>query len=75
MKIFLIYIIKTYQVLLSPDKGFFVQIGFKKPTTCMFYPTCSDFTIKEVSEKGIFRGLCSGFGQILKCHPYGKKNK
>ena len=50
-----------YQKLISP---FF-------PPTCRFNPTCSNYAIKALKEKGPFKGFWLALKRILKCHPWG----
>lgn len=42
---------------------------FKK-RSCIFYPTCSEYTKQAVEEYGVFKGLYFGFRRILRCHPF-----
>jgi putative membrane protein insertion efficiency factor len=44
---------------------------FIKPS-CVFYPTCSEYTKQAVEKYGILRGICLGFLRILRCHPWQK---
>lgn len=75
MKMILVHIIELYQFTLSPDKGILVRIGVKKPSVCMFYPTCSDYAMREISDKGVFIGLYNASKRVLSCHPYGKNKE
>jgi len=72
MKYLFIRIIKLYQNILSPDTGFFVKIGIKKSTTCVFYPSCSEYTIQAITKYGAIRGVLKGIKRITKCHPWQK---
>ncbi len=74
MKYFLIYLIKFYQKIFSPDKGLLVKIGLNKSTTCVFYPSCSDYTILAILKYGAFRGVCKGVLRIFRCHPWQKNH-
>ncbi len=60
MKKFLIGTIRLYQRYLSP---------LKKPT-CRFYPTCSQYAIDAISQKGVLRGSLLAIRRICKCHPF-----
>jgi uncharacterized protein len=59
----LIFIIKAYQYGISP---FF-------PTACRYSPTCSQYMIISMQEKGIIKGMMKGVRRILSCHPWGKE--
>jgi len=74
MKYFLIHLIKFYQNIFSPDKGFFVKIGIKKSTTCVFYPSCSDYTISAILKYGIFVGTYKGIKRVFRCNPWQKQH-
>ena len=43
--------------------------------TCMFRPTCSQYTLECINNKGVFFGILLGFLRILRCHPFAKKGK
>ncbi|MDP2921352.1 MAG: membrane protein insertion efficiency factor YidD [Candidatus Omnitrophota bacterium] len=36
---------------------------------CRFHPTCSQYTIMAVEDKGIFKGLLKGLARIMRCNP------
>ena len=57
-----IYIIRLYQIALSPLLG----------QNCRFVPTCSQYAIDAINEHGIFKGTCLFGKRILKCHPFHK---
>ena len=61
LKTFFISLIKFYKLVISPFLG----------TNCRYIPTCSDYAIQSIEQKGIIKGLCSAFKRILKCHPFG----
>lgn len=62
MKTVIIFVIKWYQMLISP----------LFPPACRFYPTCSEYMIDAVRVKGVIKGVLCGFKRILKCHPFHK---
>ena len=55
--------IKFYQFFISPLLG-----GGK----CCFYPTCSNYAILAIKEKGIIKGVFLTVLRILRCHPWSK---
>ena len=63
MKRIIIFLIKTYQVTLSPILG----------SNCRFQPTCSQFMVEAITQHGIIKGLNLGIKRISKCHPLGPK--
>jgi hypothetical protein len=57
----LINLIKLYQFTISPLLG----------TNCRFVPSCSNYTIQAIEEKGLFKGIYFSLRRVLKCHPFG----
>jgi hypothetical protein len=62
MKRIFILGIKLYRKYISP---------FKRPC-CIFYPTCSQYTLEAIEKYGAIRGSVMGIRRILKCHPFNK---
>ena len=63
MKKIIIFIIKAYQITLSPFLG----------SNCRFQPTCSQYMIEAINQHGVLKGLSLGLSRISKCHPLGSK--
>ena len=63
MKKIIVYLIKFYQITLSPLLG----------PNCRFQPTCSQYMIEAINHHGVLKGLSLGFKRISKCHPFGSK--
>ena len=61
MKKFFIFPIKIYQYFISP------LLGYNK---CRFYPTCSNYAILAIKEKGILKGIFLVIYRILRCNPW-----
>ena len=40
--------------------------------TCMFTPTCSQYTLEAILKHGFFKGCFLGAYRILRCHPWSK---
>jgi hypothetical protein len=64
LKQFFIKLINFYQKILSP---------LKRPS-CVFYPTCSEYTKQAIEKYGAFKGLYLGFKRIIRCHPWQKEH-
>ncbi|MBU3190053.1 membrane protein insertion efficiency factor YidD [Clostridium bowmanii] len=62
MKKILILGIKSYRKYISP---------LKRPC-CIFYPTCSQYTLEAIEKYGAIKGSIMGIKRILRCHPYNK---
>lgn len=60
MKNIALFLIRCYQVLLSPLLG----------SHCRFYPTCSNYTYEAIKKHGLFKGIFLGGKRLLKCHPF-----
>jgi hypothetical protein len=63
MKRFLIYLINLYQ-----------KIPLKSHNSCIFIPTCSEYTKEAILKYGVFLGIYKGFKRILRCHPWQKEH-
>jgi len=59
-----INLVNFYQKNISP---------FKKQS-CVFYPTCSEYTKIAIDKYGILKGIQMGFFRILRCHPWQKNH-
>jgi len=62
MKKILILGIKSYRKYISP---------LKRPC-CIFYPTCSQYTLEAIEKYGAIKGSAMGIKRILRCHPYNR---
>lgn len=58
---FLIFLIRIYQVTLSPWFG----------KSCRYTPTCSNYGIEAIQKYGFFKGGWLTFKRILSCNPWG----
>jgi uncharacterized protein len=56
-----IFLIRSYQLLLSPVLG----------SHCRFQPTCSQYAIEALREHGTWRGAWLAVRRIGRCHPWG----
>ncbi len=56
----LIWLIKIYQILLSP---FFGQ-------QCRFSPTCSQYALDAINKHGALLGAYYAIRRLLRCHPW-----
>lgn len=61
MRSIAIFLIRGYQLLLSPWLG----------NNCRFQPTCSQYAIDAVRAHGVLRGLWLTTRRIGRCHPWG----
>ena len=75
MKFVFIKIINLYQKTLAvPINKFLEYFGLIKNNSCVFYPTCSQYTKEAINKYGILKGSYLGFLRILRCHPWQKNH-
>jgi len=60
MRFVLKFLIRAYQVALSPLLG----------QNCRFYPSCSHYALEAVEEHGALRGAWLTVKRISRCHPW-----
>jgi hypothetical protein len=60
MKQLLVWLIRAYQLLLSPWMG----------QKCRFYPTCSNYALEALHVHGPLRGSWLALRRIGRCHPF-----
>ncbi|MCA1959294.1 MAG: membrane protein insertion efficiency factor YidD [Desulfomonile sp.] len=53
--------IRLYQILISP----------LFPSSCRFYPTCSEYAREAVLEHGVGKGLLLTLRRLGRCRPFG----
>ena len=62
MRMLLVWILRGYQILLSPMLG----------QRCRFYPTCSNYAIEALRTHGAARGSLLAARRVCKCHPWNE---
>lgn len=58
---FFIFIIKGYQLTISPMLG----------ANCRHTPSCSQYMIGAIKEWGLGKGIWLGMKRFSRCHPWG----
>jgi uncharacterized protein len=61
MRSIAIFLIRGYQLLLSPVLG----------NNCRFHPTCSEYAMEAIRAHGVLRGGWLTVRRIGRCHPWG----
>ena len=61
MKYLFIFLVRFYQVVVSP----------LKPPTCRYTPTCSQYALEALKKYGAFKGSWLALKRIARCHPWG----
>ncbi|MDP3671841.1 MAG: membrane protein insertion efficiency factor YidD [Telluria sp.] len=62
MKNVLVWLLRAYQLLLSPMLG----------QNCRFYPTCSNYSIEAIRTHGAARGSYLALRRVCRCHPWNE---
>lgn len=60
MKALVVLLIRLYQRFISP----------LLPPSCIYHPTCSNYTLEAVQRYGVLKGLWLGIKRISRCHPF-----
>lgn len=60
MKYLFIFLIRAYQLLISPIL----------PNACRFYPSCSEYSKQSYETFGVIRGTLMTVRRLSKCHPF-----
>lgn len=50
------------------------HLSFHIKNSCVFLPSCSEYTKEAINKYGIVKGIRLGFFRILRCHPWQKKH-
>lgn len=58
----LVAAIRLYQLVVSP----------LFPAHCRFQPTCSQYAVEAIQQRGPLKGLWLGLRRIGRCHPFGR---
>ena len=60
MRVVLKYLIRGYQLAISPMFG----------PRCRFYPSCSHYGLEAIETHGALRGTWLAVKRISRCHPF-----
>ena len=63
MKKIMLGLIRFYQKYLS---------GLKSDSTCIYFPTCSQYAVEAIEKYGAFKGGLMAAWRILRCNPFAK---
>jgi len=44
------------------------------PTSCRFFPSCSEYAKLAITKYGFFKGMCLALKRIGFCHPFSGKS-
>ncbi|MCM2338944.1 MAG: membrane protein insertion efficiency factor YidD [Burkholderiales bacterium] len=75
MNFIFLKIIGFYQKYIAKLLSRFLEyFGLMRNNSCVFYPTCSEYTKQAIQKYGILKGFFLGFVRILRCHPWQKNH-
>ncbi len=60
MKAIALFLIKAYQLIISPLIG----------SNCRYQPTCSHYAAEAIARFGVIRGSWMAVKRIARCHPW-----
>lgn len=60
MRLGIVGIIRLYQLVISP----------LLPPACRFYPSCSQYAVVAIRERGVLRGGWLALSRLARCHPW-----
>jgi putative membrane protein insertion efficiency factor len=43
-----------------------------KPPSCIYSPTCSEYTYQAIAKYGFLRGVSMGVERLMRCHPFSQ---
>ncbi len=55
----ILFIIKAYKIILSP----------LLPSSCRFYPSCSEYAATSFRKYGVLKGIVLSLKRLARCHP------
>jgi hypothetical protein len=58
--IFFIGLIRVYQN----------NLRFAFPSSCRFYPSCSEYSVEALKKFGVFKGVWLSIKRIVRCNPF-----
>ena len=67
MKTLVRFVIRGYQILVSPLLHAVGGAG----CGCRFHPSCSKYCLEAVEAHGVWRGGFLGLKRLSRCHPWG----
>ena len=60
------------KIIILGIKGYRKYISPLKRPCCIFYPTCSQYTLEAIDKYGAIKGSIMGIKRISRCHPYNE---
>lgn len=64
-------VFKPYIKMLLMRLIIFYQKHFSRHT-CLYSPTCSEYMLRSINNRGVILGLILGILRIIRCNPFSK---
>ncbi len=74
IKKFLRFLYNALKITLVGLINIYQAIPTKTHNSCVFSPTCSEYTKQSIIKHGILKGIFYGARRILRCHPWQKNH-
>ncbi len=58
------------QIIISAIKLYHNAFSSNVLQRCRYYPSCSQYAVDAINEKGVARGLFAALGRIIRCNPF-----
>ena len=58
------------KVALMLIKGYKLAVSPYLPSSCIYQPTCSDYTAEAIHSHGVVKGSWMGIKRIARCNPF-----
>jgi len=70
-------LLKKLNIILSKIFVFLIQIYRKvisplTPDNCIYYPTCSNYSIQALQKYGFVKGIIMAAWRVIRCNPWNK---
>lgn len=72
MRYFFIFLVKIYQKIVSPETGFITGLLGIRKKTCIYYPSCSQYSIEAFKKHGSLKGIFLTVSRIVRCNPFNE---
>lgn len=68
----ILFLLSLYQKTVSPDHGLFSGTFHTFGVGCSFYPSCSVYAQKVITDRGVLVGLRETILRVARCHPFSR---
>lgn len=61
---------RAARVAIWAVRGYQNWLSHLKPKTCRYYPSCSEYAVRAIAARGVFRGGLLAAWRLLRCNPF-----